>query len=156
MVGKGFVSSQWSPASRRKPDSSTDCHRRTSRGVHPASSHRWWGPFTPFAPAADRLITDDDTALEQQLFNITQAELEPEVPPYRVADDRRREPMAVIKRSCLLHRAILRDRIANVTEPSERQWRRPQAAAADACPIDHGCGLLRRDQKQPQRGMRST
>jgi hypothetical protein len=33
--------------------------------------------------------TDDDTSLEQQLFNITQAELEREVSPYRVADDHR-------------------------------------------------------------------
>ena len=69
------------------------------------------------APAADRLVTDDDTALEQKLFNITQAELEPEVPPNRMANDRRRKPVAVIKRFCLLRRDILRDQLTNVTEP---------------------------------------
>ncbi len=76
------------------------------------------------ASAADRLVTDDNTALEKKLFNITQAELEPEVPPNRVANDRRREPMAVIKRFCLIHRDILRDHLVNVTEPSRRSRRR--------------------------------
>ncbi len=82
------------------------------------------------APAADRLVTDDDTALEQQFFNITQAELEPEVPPNRVTNDRRREPVAVIKRFCLLHRDILRDHLANVTEPSVRIGREPPPVRA--------------------------
>ncbi|MGF6292622.1 hypothetical protein QFZ98_004483 [Paraburkholderia youngii] len=46
------------------------------------------------APAADRLVTDNDTALEQQFFNITQAKLEPEIPPNRETNDCRREPIA--------------------------------------------------------------
>jgi hypothetical protein len=33
------------------------------------------------APAADRLVADDHAALEQQLFDVAQAELEPEVLP---------------------------------------------------------------------------
>ncbi|MEX3901253.1 hypothetical protein [Paraburkholderia youngii] len=43
------------------------------------------------APAADRLVTDNDTALEQQFFNITQAKMEPEIPPNRETNDCRRE-----------------------------------------------------------------
>ncbi|MGF6653007.1 hypothetical protein OKW34_003596 [Paraburkholderia youngii] len=71
------------------------------------------------APAADRLVTDNDTALEQQFFNIAQAKLETEIPPNRETNDRRREPVAVIKRFSLLHRDFLRDHLANVTVP----WR---------------------------------
>ncbi|WP_316157799.1 hypothetical protein [Cupriavidus sp. BIC8F] len=33
---------------------------------------------------------------EQQFFDIAQAQLKAKVPAYRLADDRRREPMAVI------------------------------------------------------------
>ncbi len=71
------------------------------------------------APAADRLVTDNDTALEQQFFNITQAQLEPEIPPNRETNDCRREPVAVIKRFSFLHRVILRDYLANVTVPPQ-------------------------------------
>ncbi len=70
------------------------------------------------APAADRLVTDNDTALEQQFFNVTQAKLEPEIPPNRETNDCRREPVAVIKRFSFVHRDILRDYLANVTVPS--------------------------------------
>ena len=59
-----------------------------------------------------------DTALKQQFFNIAQAEMEPEVPPYRVTDDRRRKPVAVIKRfRSRRHRIMLREHPANVTAP---------------------------------------
>ncbi|MGF6979938.1 transposase [Paraburkholderia sp. JPY465] len=71
------------------------------------------------APAADRLVTDNDTALEQQFFNITQAKLEPEIPPNRETNDCRRQPVAVIKRFSFLHRDILRDYLANVTVPAK-------------------------------------
>ncbi|MGF6971791.1 hypothetical protein QFZ94_000218 [Paraburkholderia sp. JPY465] len=67
----------------------------------------------------DRLVTDNDTALEQQFFNITQAKLEPEIPPNREANDCRREPVAVIKRFSFLHRDILRDYLANLTVPAQ-------------------------------------
>ncbi|MGF6439832.1 hypothetical protein QF001_000586 [Paraburkholderia youngii] len=71
------------------------------------------------APAADRLVTDNDTALEQQFLNITQAKLEPEIPPNRETNDCRREPVAMIKRFSFLHRDILRDYLANVTVPKQ-------------------------------------
>ncbi|MGF6292980.1 hypothetical protein QFZ98_004841 [Paraburkholderia youngii] len=70
------------------------------------------------APAADRLITDNDTALEQLFFNITQAKLEPEIPPNRETNDCRGEPVAVIKGFSFLHRDVLRDYLANVTVPA--------------------------------------
>src|SRR5213080_3051611 len=59
------------------------------------------------APASDRFVADDNPALEQQFFDITQAELKPEIPTYRATDDRRRKAMAVIKRFCILHPPIL-------------------------------------------------
>jgi hypothetical protein len=58
------------------------------------------------APAADRHVAYDHAALEQQLFDVEQAELEPHVPKHRVADDRRREPVAVIERCRFRHRAM--------------------------------------------------
>ncbi|MGF6652584.1 hypothetical protein OKW34_003173 [Paraburkholderia youngii] len=75
------------------------------------------------APAADRLVTDNDTALEQQFFNITQAKLEPQLPPNRETNDCRREPVAMIKRFSFLHRDILRDYLANVTVPDRANRR---------------------------------
>ncbi len=72
------------------------------------------------APAPDRFITDNDAALEHQLFNVTQAQLKPEVPAHGAADDRGRKAVTVIERFCILHRAILRDSPSNVTTPVER------------------------------------
>ncbi|KVV21053.1 hypothetical protein WK79_18630 [Burkholderia ubonensis] len=69
------------------------------------------------APAANRLVANHHAALEQQFFDIAQAELEPEVSTHRVADDRRREPMAVIKRFRFLHDPMLREHHVNVTTP---------------------------------------
>lgn len=69
------------------------------------------------APAANRLVADRHAALEQQFFDVAQTELEPEVPTHRVADDRRRKPMAVIKRFCFLHDPMLRELHVNVTTP---------------------------------------
>jgi hypothetical protein len=60
------------------------------------------------APAANRLVADRHPALEQQLFNVAQTELEP-VPPHRITDGRRREPVAVIKRFRFRHRIMLRE-----------------------------------------------
>lgn len=50
------------------------------------------------ATATDRLIAHDDTALEQQFFNITQAELKPEMPAYCLTDDHCWRPVTVIER----------------------------------------------------------
>ena len=73
------------------------------------------------APASDRFITDDNPALEQQFFDITQAELEPEIPTHRATDDRCRKAMTVVKRFCISHHAILLDHLSNVTVPSRDQ-----------------------------------
>jgi hypothetical protein len=48
------------------------------------------------APQPDRLTTDFNPPLCQQLFNITMAEIESEIEPHRVRDDIGRESMAFI------------------------------------------------------------
>ena len=70
------------------------------------------------APASDRFVAVDNPALEQQFFDITQAELKPEIPPHSATDDRRRKAMTVVKRFCIHHLAILLDHLSNVTVPS--------------------------------------
>ena len=47
-------------------------------------------------PAADRLIGDDDAALEQHLLDQPQAQRKPEVQPDRMGDDLRRKAMAFV------------------------------------------------------------
>ncbi len=69
------------------------------------------------APASDRLVADDNPALEQQFFDITQAELKPEIPAYCATDDRSQKAMASVKRFCILHHSILLDHLRNVTVP---------------------------------------
>jgi hypothetical protein len=58
------------------------------------------------APAANRFVADIHATLEQQLPDVAQAQLEPEVAAYRVTHDRSREAMTVIKRFRFLHRPI--------------------------------------------------
>jgi hypothetical protein len=70
------------------------------------------------APTPNRLIADDHPTLEQQLFNVAQTQLKPEVPPNSAADDRRGKLMTVIKRFRILHQTILRGHPNNVTKPS--------------------------------------
>lgn len=74
------------------------------------------------APASDRFVAVDNPALEQQFFDITQAELKPEIPAYRATDDCRRKAMAVVKRFCILHHPILLDHLGNVTVPFAVVW----------------------------------
>ena len=69
------------------------------------------------ASAPDCFIADDHPALEQQLFNVTQTQLKPEVPPNSAADDRHGKPMTVIKRFGILHQTILRVHPNTVTKP---------------------------------------
>jgi hypothetical protein len=69
------------------------------------------------APASNRFVTDDDPAFEQQFFDITQAELKPEIPAHRATDDRRRKAVTMVKRFCIRHHAILLDHLSNVTVP---------------------------------------
>lgn len=44
-------------------------------------------------PAADRLVGDNDPALQQQFFDQAQAQWKPEIKPDRVRDNLRRETM---------------------------------------------------------------
>ena len=59
------------------------------------------------APAADRLVRDHDAPLEQQFFDVAQAQAEPEIPANRAADDHGVEAVSMVKRFRLLHRFIL-------------------------------------------------
>jgi hypothetical protein len=69
------------------------------------------------APAANGFVTHHDAALEEQLFNVAQAQLKPEIPANGTTDHHRREAMAVIERFRLFHLPILRDHLGNVTKP---------------------------------------
>ena len=84
-----------------------------ARGFHAMREAR----AEPVTPAPDRFVTDDHPALEQQFFDITRAELKPEIPAHRATDDRRREAVTMVKRFCILHHAILLDHLSNVTVP---------------------------------------
>src|SRR5690606_3674979 len=60
------------------------------------------------APASDRLVADDNTALEQQFLDVAQAQLKSKVPAHRLADHHRKKPVTVIQRSLrLLHLSSL-------------------------------------------------
>jgi hypothetical protein len=50
------------------------------------------------APAPDGFVADHHAALEQQLLDIPQAQLEPEMPAHRATDDGTWKTMAVINR----------------------------------------------------------
>jgi CheY-like chemotaxis protein len=69
------------------------------------------------ALALDRFVTDANPALEQQLLDITQAELKSEIPTHRATDDRHRKVMTVEKRIWILYQAIVLDYLRNVTVP---------------------------------------
>ena len=69
------------------------------------------------APAAHCFVTHYGATLEQQFFNVAQAQLKPEIPVNGKTDHQRREAMAVIERFRLFHLPILRDRLGNVTKP---------------------------------------
>jgi hypothetical protein len=49
------------------------------------------------ALATDRFVRDPDTTLEQQLLNVAQAQVEPEIPANRAVDDDGRGAVAVPK-----------------------------------------------------------
>jgi hypothetical protein len=59
------------------------------------------------APATDSFVRNHDTTLEQQLFNVAQAQVEPEIPANRAADNGGREAVTAIKQFRFLHRLIL-------------------------------------------------
>ena len=54
--------------------------------------------FVAPAPAPDCLVCHDDPALKEQFLNVTQTQLEAEIPTHRATDDRGRETMAMIER----------------------------------------------------------
>jgi hypothetical protein len=78
------------------------------------------GEFSPefVAPAADRFVCDYHATLEEQFLDVTQAQLEAEIPTHRATDDVGRKTVTVIERFRFLHRDILRDRPNNLTMPN--------------------------------------
>jgi hypothetical protein len=80
--------------------------RLASRGFHPVST----ALAELVALTSDRLICHGHTALEKQLFDIAQAQLEAEVPAHGATDDGCQEAMTVIERFRFLYRIILRHR----------------------------------------------
>ena len=54
-------------------------------------------------PDSNRFIRDDDSAFGEKIFDIPEAQAETMVNPDGIADDFRREPMAVIQRPAAFH-----------------------------------------------------
>jgi hypothetical protein len=50
----------------------------------------------PWVPEADGLAADGDTAFSQEIFDIPEAEIEPEVEPDCVGNDIGRESVAIV------------------------------------------------------------
>ena len=69
------------------------------------------------APATDRLVGHDHAALEEQFLDVTQAQLEAEIPAHSATVDFGWETVTVIERFRFLHHAILRERPNNLTMP---------------------------------------
>jgi hypothetical protein len=67
------------------------------------------------AAASDGLVCHGHAALEEQFFNVAQAQLKAKIPARSATDDLGRETMTVIKRFRFLHHAILRDRPNDLT-----------------------------------------
>ncbi len=97
-----------------------------SEGLHPAYPHRLAGAVHSIRTSARavsslrdflRGVADGHPALEQQLFNVTKAELKPKIPARCTTDDGCRKTMTVVERFRFLHHAILRARLHNVTMP---------------------------------------
>ncbi len=55
-------------------------------------------------PLPNRLVGDDDPALGQKIFDITEAQAEPMIEPDGVADDLRRKAMSVVALPIVAHR----------------------------------------------------
>ena len=88
--------------------------RPRPHGSGPAREHC----TEPVAPVTHRFLRYHHAALEQQLLDVTQAQVEPMVLAYRAADGRGRETEAVIRRAILLHSAILPSHAFNLTLPN--------------------------------------
>lgn len=76
------------------------------------------------APAPNGFITHYDATLEQQFFNVAQAQLKPKVPANGTTDDHRWKAMSVVERFRIFISRILRDHLGNVTKPDMvyRPW----------------------------------
>ena len=74
-------------------------------------------------PPPDRFVADDHAALEEQLFDIPQAQLKSEIPAHRATDDGVWKTMAVVKGLGCLHRSTLPASIVTVTMPCRRLWK---------------------------------
>jgi hypothetical protein len=55
------------------------------------------------APEANRFAADDNSSFSQRIFDVSMTTVEPEIEPDSIADDIRRESMALI----CIHRPIL-------------------------------------------------
>jgi hypothetical protein len=101
------------------------------------------------APGPDCRVADNHATLEQQLFNVAQAQLKPEIRTHRATDDRGRRTVTVIKRFRFLHHRILRDRLSNVTEPIRRLIARRKSGAV-RYPRHDGTGHCGADGFEPR------
>jgi hypothetical protein len=84
----------------------------------------WRGPFIPFVPAPDCLVAKLHAALEQQGFDVVQAQLRPELPTQLETDNRNRRAVSMTKQFRFLHHANSRDGIDHVWV---RHWRLTRA-----------------------------
>jgi len=55
------------------------------------------------APLANRFIDDSDASFSQEFFDFTKAQAEAMIEPHGVADNVRREPMALVAGCCGAH-----------------------------------------------------
>jgi hypothetical protein len=94
--------------------------RLASRCFHTVSQFR--AEFG--APVSDRLVGHNHPALEEQFFDIAQAQLETKVPTHRATDDARRETVTVIQRFRSLHQAILPDSITQLGQQPDNAFRK--------------------------------
>lgn len=74
--------------------------------VSPQVPRDLWPEFR--RPAPNRFIGDIDATFEQHLLDLPQAQIEPDVQPDRVGNDRRREPVPLVADGRRLHRCDLR------------------------------------------------
>jgi hypothetical protein len=119
--------------------------RPAARGFHPMSE----ALAKLVAPASDRLVSQDHPALEEQLFDITQAQLKAKIPTHGATNDWGRKTETVIQRFQFLHLVIRRDRPINLTMPfaanrvQHLQQQGPnQLLRSDARPATLGVALV--------------
>jgi hypothetical protein len=112
----GAVLVNGSPQHKGSPRSITNNSSRCQvlPGLRRAALTRCANPV-PNLPHQRRFVTHHDATLEQQLFNVAQAQLKSKVPTNGTTDHHRWEAMPVIERFRLFHLPILRDHLGNET-----------------------------------------